>query len=321
MRVIKYNFLFVIGLMLALGATTAFANSDKDKDNKRPKDAGTLTVRTTPAAYPIKIDGEYRGMSGVNTAAVFYLTEGPHRIYIEGPNGQVWEHDVTIVRGEKNCICLKVVESITTRPCPYDFHLSGPDMVEEGDTVIFTAINSGTAPVPIRYAWSVSNGRVIRGLGTPTIEVDSHGLREGDTIQATLDVNDDVYDNKCRQNINVPTRIHKIPPPEIIPPKPFRCDEFPSKSADDDKARFDNCVIQVQGTPDAQLYVIIYPGTDKSAMRNSYDRLSKRALDYMVNVRHFDPRRLQIVKGNSRPGATMYELWIVPPGATPPPIN
>ncbi|MBV9215832.1 MAG: hypothetical protein JO053_06615 [Acidobacteria bacterium] len=322
MRVIRYNFLFVIGLALLLGATTAFGYDHHDKDHKRPKDAGTLTVRTTPAAYPIKIDGEYRGMSGVNEAAIFYLTEGTHRIYIEGPNGQVWEKDVYIARGEKNCICLKVIERTEYRPCPYDFHLTGPDMVEEGDTIIFTAINNGKSPVPIRFAWSVSNGQIIHGQGTDTIEVGTRGMRDGDVVRASLDVNDDVYDNKCRQSIYVPTRIHKtiIPPPER--PRPFRCDAFPSKSADDDKARFDNCVIQAQNAPNAQLYVIIYPGNDKlSLTRLTYERLSKRALDYMVNVRHFDPRRLQIVKGSTHPGTTMYELWIVPPGAEPPPIN
>jgi hypothetical protein len=211
-----------------------------------------------------------------------------------------------------------LVEETTTRACPYNFHLEGPGKIQEGDLITFAAINSGTAPIPIRFAWHVSPGRITSGLGTPSITVDSTGMG-GQTINAELDVNDDVYDSKCKQVIDVPTEVTKIPPPE--PPKGFRCDEFPSKSADDDKGHLDNCVIQVQNTPDAQLYVIIYPGTDKISMtRNTYDRLSKRALDYMVKTRGLDPRRISIVKGGNR-ARTSYEIWIIPPGAQPPVVQ
>ena len=113
-----------------------------------------------------------------------------------------------------------------------------------------------------------------------------------------------------------PTEVGKIPP--VVQPSGFRCDEFEAKTHDDDKARLDNCVIQAQNTPDAQIYVIIYPGTDKTSLaRNSYDRLSKVTLDYMVKVRGFDPKRISIVKGGNRERTT-FEIWIVPPGAQPP---
>jgi hypothetical protein len=69
MRKISYNFLFIIGLMLTLGMTSAFGVVD-DK-NKRPKNTGILTVKTAPVAYPIKVDGTYIGMSGTNSATEF----------------------------------------------------------------------------------------------------------------------------------------------------------------------------------------------------------------------------------------------------------
>ncbi len=313
MRVIRYNFLFVVGLVLTLGLSTAFASSGDTK--KQPKDTGTLTVRTTPDPFAVKIDGQYAGMSGVNDPAVFYLTPGIHTVEVSGPNGTAFSREVEIKRNLKHCICLKLIEDTMTRPCPYNFHLEGPGRIQEGDLVTFAAINSGTAPIPIRYAWRVSPGRVTSGLGTPSITVDSTGMA-GQTINAELDVNDDVYDNKCKQVIDVPTEVTKLP--DIPPVKGFRCDEFDSKSADDDKGHLDNCVIQVQNTPDAQLYVIIYPGTDRISMtRNTYDRLSKRALDYMVKTRGMDPRRISIVKGGNR-AKTRYEIWIIPPGAQPP---
>lgn len=317
MRAIRYNFLFVIGLMMTLGLTTALAHGGDDK-NKAPKNMGTLSIKTTPASYPVKVDGQYIGMSGVGTAAEFYLTPGFHTIEVAGPNGKVFTKEVEIRREAKHCICLKLIEETTSRACPYRFSLDGPDRITEGDTVTFAAINSGTAPIPIRYAWRVANGRIESGLGTPSITVDSKGLG-GKTIDVELDVNDDVYDNRCRQVISVPTIVERLP--DTPQPTKVGCDQFEAKSADDDKARFDNCAIQVQNTPDAKLYVIIYPGTDRASVtRNTYDRLSKRTLDYLVKTRGVDPRNIQILKGSTRT-RTAYEIWIVPAGAEPPVVQ
>jgi hypothetical protein len=318
MRSNRITHLFVIAFAIVLGSTAAFGFGVDKKDNKRPKNMGTLSIKTTEASYPVKVDGRYVGDSGVGEYAEFYLEPGVHTVEIEGPDGRVWKDQLEIRRGQKHCVCLKIVRETITTPCPYRFTLDGPERISEGDLVTFIAVNQGTAPIPLRYAWKVSNGKVTNGLGSPSITVDSAGVGRG-VITAELDVNDDVYDSKCRQVISVPTEVVPIPPPVI--PQPFRCDEFEAKAADDDKARFDNCVIQAQNTPDAQLYVIIYPGTDRlSTTRNTYDRLSKRALDYMVKTRGFDPRRIQIVKGSSRVKTT-YEVWIVPPGASLPVVR
>lgn len=317
MRLIRYNFLFVIGLVLTLGLTTAFAHDgDKKKNDKPPKGMGFMSVKTADESYPVIVDGQQVGMSGVGVGQDFVLTPGRHVIEITGPNGTVFkDKNFDVPLGGRNCICIKFVTTTITTPCPYRFHLEGPEKITEGDLVTFAAINSGTAPIPLRYAWKVSNGRVTSGLGTSSITVDSAGVGNG-TINAELDVNDDVYDNKCRQVISVPTEVAKIEVQK--PPEPFRCDEFEASNHDQDKARFDNCVIQLQNTPDAQMYVIIYPGTDRASVaRNPYDRTSKFMLDYMVKTRGVDPRRIQIVKGGNHE-RTMYEIWIVPPGARPP---
>ncbi len=306
-----------MAIVLTLGISTAFANNDTTK--KRPKNTGILNIRTTETAYPVRVNGEYVGMTGVGTGADFFLTPGFHTVEVAGPDGKIWRDEIEIRRDQKHCICLKIVRETTSTPCPYRFHLEGPDRVTEGDLITFAAINSGTAPIPIRYAWRLSpNVRVTSGLGTPSITVDTRGMGRS-TINAELDVNDDVYDSRCRQVISVPTEVVPIEP--IKEAQPFRCDEFEAKTPDDDKARFDNCVIQAQNTPDSQLYIVIYPGTDRlSTTRNTYDRLSRRALDYMVKERGFDPRRISIVRGSPRLKTT-YEIWIVPPGAQPPVVQ
>jgi hypothetical protein len=314
MRKIKNNFLFIIGLMLTLGLTSAFGFGGDEK-NKRPKNMGTLTVKTSPVSYPVKVDGEYKGMTGVGTGAEIYLEPGMHKIEIEFPNGKTYTKDVEIIKDRKNCVCLKYVEETIKRPCPYDVRVDGPDKVLEGDLITFAAINSVSgSTTPLNYRWTVSpeSARVTSGLGTSAITVDTTGIG-GQTVHADLDVTDDVYGNTCFQKNAVLTEVEKKP--EI---KAFKSDEFESRSFDDDKARFDNFVLQLQGSPDAQLYIIIYQGTDKiSKTRNTYDKISKRTLDYLVKTRGIDPRRISIVKGSDRP-KTAYEIWLVPPGAQPP---
>lgn len=311
MRKISYSFLFVIGLMLTLGTASVFGFVDEK--TKRPKNTGTLTVVTSPVAYPVKIDGVYKGMSGIGTPTEFYLEPGVHKLEIEFPNGKVYTKDVEIIKDRKNCVCLKYIEETVKRPCPYDVSVSAPEKVLEGDLITFAAFNNVSgSTTPLNYRWSVSPDtvRVTSGLGTSAITVDTTGMG-GQRITADLDVTDDVYGKTCFQKNSVPTEVEKKP--EI---KAAQCDTFESLAFDDDKARFDNCVLQLQNSPDAQLYMIIYQGTDKISMsRNTYDKLSKRTLDYLVKTRGVDPRRISIVKGNTNRLKTTYEIWLVPPGA------
>lgn len=314
MRKIRYEFLLIAGLIMTLGVATVFGDG-KDSKKKAPKNMGTLSVKTSETSYPVKVNGQYVGMSGVNTGAEFYLEPGFHTVEIEGPDGMTKRlENVEIIKGRKNCICLKTVTKTDEKACPYDIRLEGPESVLDGDLITFSSFNQVPGdPVPLNYKWRVSNGRITSGQGTSAITVDTTGMGN-QTVNAELDVNDDVYSAQCRQVINVPTSV--TPPPKPI--EGVQCDEFVSKAPDDDKARLDNCVIQVQNSPDAQLYVIIYQGTDKiSTTRNTYDRLSKRAMDYLVNVRGLDPRRIQIVRGPDR-AKTTYVMWIIPPGAQPP---
>ena len=313
MRKIRYNFLFVIGLVLIFGAT-----SEIFSQNKQNKNSGILTVKTSPVSYPVKVDGQVIGMSGVDNDAVFYLTPGIHVVEVEGPGGQKFSKEINFVKGQKHCICLKIIETVTKRRCPYDVYVQGPDKVTEGTRVYFKAMNRVTeGAIPVNYVWSISPSTlsIISGLGTDTIEVDTTGLG-GQTIRATLDVNDGVYDETCKQTAFAPTVVERLPKEEA--PLAYRCDIFESKAFDDDKARFDNCVIELQNRPDAQIYIILYQGTDRvSTTRNTADKLGKRTLDYLVRTRGVDPSRVVITKWGTRPKTTV-EIWIIPPGAQPP---
>lgn len=311
MRKFTNYILFIAALMLISG--TVFA--DKKDSKKRPKNMGSLTVKTSPVSYPVKIDGQMIGMSGVDTPAEFYLEPGFHKMEVEFPNGKMFTKEIEIKRGASNCVCLKYVENTITRPCPYDVRIDGPDSVLEGDLITFAAFNAVTSSTtPINYKWVVtpSTAKITSGLGTSAITIDTTGLGD-QTVSATLDVTDDIYGPKCFQNIAINTRIDRQKIPE-----PRRFDEFESQAFDDDKARLDTFVIELQNNPDTQGYIIMYQGTDKTSMRSrKVEVLQKRTLDYLVNTRGIDPRRIWIVEGGKR-AKTMYDLWIVPPGAQPP---
>jgi hypothetical protein len=321
------NLILAVGLLLTLGWVTENFAANNPPDVKRPKNAGILSVQVTfdaPArasTYRVLVDGVEVGIAGNATPAEFYLSPGIHTVEIEGPNDQVFVKEVEIRRGVKNCICLRVVEKTERRPCPYDVRVDAPSQVKEGDLVTFVAVNAISASVPINYRWRVTpeTARVTSGgNGTSSITVDSTGLGR-QTITAELDVTDDVYGPTCMQKntVNVPV----IPEERVVVPDKTRCDVFESTSFDDDKYRFDNCVIQLRNRPDAQLYIIIYQGTDRlSRTRTTADLVRRRTMDYLVRTRGVDPRRVQIIMGGTRP-RTSLELWIVPPGASLPVPN
>ena len=299
--------------MMALAAVSEVSANDK----KPPKNAGILSVKTSPASYPVLVDGVVVGQSGVEEPAEFYLSPGRHKLEVRGPQGQTFTKEIEIRKGIRNCICLKIVETSTSRPCPYDVRVDAPDQVKEGDLVTFVAVNRvPNSSTPLNYRWRVypESAQITSGLGTPSITVDSTGLG-GQTISAELDVTDDVYGETCFQKNAVKTFVEKI---DIPPPTSYGFDEFVTRTFDDDKARLDNFAIELQNKPDVQGYIIMYQGTDRaSRRRGDIDVLSRRTLDYLVKVRGIDPRRIVITKGGTRPQTT-YQLWIVPPGAQPP---
>lgn len=301
---------------MTLGAASAFAGDKKGKKDdlgRVPKGMSEITVTTSEESYPVKIDGEYQGMSGVDSPARFTVDpDKTHTVEIEGPNGLQKIGDYYVIKGERKCICLKTVTTPHYKDCPYDVYVDrSAEEVDEGQSITFTARNRlGESPVPLVLKWGVSAGTITSGIGTSAITVDTANTG-GQTINVDLDVNDNEYGNQCHQTTNADTHVR----PKETPPDKVKCDEVIYKSHDDDKARLDNCMVMAQNSPYSHLYLIIYPGSSKGSQ--SYDSLANRARQYLISVRGFDPSRIEIVRGPSR-SKTTYEMYIVPPGAQPP---
>jgi hypothetical protein len=316
MKKISGNFLIIVGLIMALGMVSTVSAYTTDDTPKRPKNTGILSVKTNEP-LPVLVDGVQVGVSGVNEGKEFYLTPGTHRVEIQNPYGAPIVRDIDIIKDRKNCICLKVIKTEITTPCPYRVEVAGPENVKEGDLITFFAQDRKGSPTALRYVWTVlpAGVRITSGQGTSSITVDSTGFPAQD-IRADVDVSDGSYDEVCRQRIPVKTFV--TPPPTIPPPPPFEeKGNIVFRAFDEDKSQLDRYAIELQNRPDVQSYIIIYQGREKKSL--SVDKMAKRSLDYLVKTRGVDPRRIVLIQGGSRL-KTMADLFVVPPGATTLPV-
>ena len=186
--------------------------------------------------------------------------------------------------------------------CPTSITASGPDAVEVGSSITYTANVVGSPLPPASgYNWSVSAGSITSGQGTTSITVSTNGLAGG-SVTATVDVTG--LDPSCPHTASATTAI-RIPP---NPPRKF--DEYGNIRFNDEKARLDNFAIQLQNEPTAQGYIYGYGSCGSEGQERA-----TRAKDYLVNTRGIDAGRLVVVDGGCKPELKV-ELWIVPQGAT-----
>jgi len=300
----------------ALLTTDALAKKQKNKKNQQPT-TGRIEVSTQPGGYPMTIDGQPAGETTDYVRAI-ELEPGTHTVEIIFPNNTRWSQTFNILAGRKNCIALNyrprtiVIPAVPVSPCPYPVNVTAPAQVNDGDIVTFTADVGYQGQSALNYTWTVSPpaARILSGVGTPTITVDSSGLGNR-RLTAILVVDDGSGDRSCRQTAQAATGVGSLP--NITPPKRF--DEFPSVAFDDDKARLDNLAIELQNSPNSTGYLIAYAGRGSRA--GEADRMGRRAVEYLTTARGISRERLVFINGGHRE-SNSFELWVVPQGAEAP---
>lgn len=298
--------------LVTVACSLAQANApDTPKEKKLKKGYGRVDIKTSPAGFPLLIDGKQEGVT-YDTAQSIDLPAGEHKIEVLFPN-RCWVQDVVVNPGKRHCICLNYTKRFVTRPCPYPVKVTAPEVVNDGDTITFASDVAYGGTAPLNYTWTVSppSVRILSGAGTDTLTVDSTGIGD-QRITAILVVDDGSGDPTCRQMAQATTGVLKPPPPRPVPTK---FDEFPSVAFDDDKARLDNFAIEMQNSPDAQGYIFVYGG--RTSRAGQADRLAERTRNYLVQTRGIDASRLVIVNGGYRE-TDGFEMWLVPQGAEPP---
>lgn len=298
--------------VLAMTFCAAYPSSTAYAKKRKLAKYGTIKILTNPGGLPIEINGRPEGLTTTDYRD-FDRDPGVHIIVVTLPNGQRWTREIDLEAGRIKCVALNYRPAPPRQsPCPYPVILSAPPQVNDGEIVTFTADASYSGSTPLNYTWTVSPGsaKLLRGAGTPTIEVESTGLA-GQSITATLVVDDGSGEPECRQTATATTVI----PPEDRERPSRQFDVCCSCSFDDQKARLDNLAVELQADPTTTTYVIAYGG--RTSRIGQADLLGSRARDYLVTNRGIDQSRIVVNNGGFRE-EDCVELWIIPSGATPP---
>lgn len=305
---------FILGFSLLLAfAFCAVQTSTVSAKAKKAKN-GTIKILTNPGGLLLTIDGKPHGETLTEYRAID-LEPGVHNLQITLPNGQYWIREIELPAGRVKCVVVnyKPLPPLPKSPCPFPLSVSAPKQVTEGEIITYTADVSYTGNSPLKYTWKVtpSGAKVISGLGTATLNVDSTGLG-GQRITATLTADDGSADPACAQTVQVVSVIAPIEK-KVIVAREF--DECNNCTFDDQKARLDNLAVELQNDPSTRGYILAYGG--RMSPIGQVEKLMSRARDYLVTQRGIDASRLVIVNGGFREQDGV-ELWIVPSGAAAP---
>ena len=258
---------------------------------------------SSPGGFPIR----YRW----STSAGRIIGDGPAVVWdLAGVAPGYYKAFVEIETGHNDNVCqafsstnVLINECPAPKPvCPH-VQIICPQNVSLDQPLTFTSNVAGGTDVgtPI-YNWTVTAGTILEGQGTSTIKVDVAGLA-GQTVTASLSMGG--YPLDCSDSCSV-----QIPGPAA---KCRKFDEFPDIARNDEKARLDNFGIELQNDPTSTAYIIVSPG--RSTRPGDVQRRTTRIVEYLVNTRAIDARRIVTLVGPAK-NELLVELWACPRGAT-----
>lgn len=185
----------------------------------------------------------------------------------------------------------------------YSVSVSGPSgITNPGDSMTFTANVGGGGD--FTYNWTVSNGTISSGQGTPSITVATTKAMAGQNVTATVDVG-----GMCPDCQRIASETAPVAPPITF----TQIDEFDKLVDDDVKIRVDNFYIQLNNNPTAQGYIINY-GTAAE--------IKKRRAQIMKAINRpgtsYDASRVTFVDGPNSGTGIKTKFYLVPAGADTP---
>jgi hypothetical protein len=164
-------------------------------------------------------------------------------------------------------------------------------------------VRGGDPSVNPTYRWGVSAGRITGGQGTARISVDAEGSNS-----LTVSVEVFGYPAACATSASCGWIVCNL-----LPSRKF--DEYGDIGTKDEQARLSNFSAELKNDPTSLGYVIAYGGR-RSPPRSALSR-GERARSYLVRRQGVDFRWVVVVDGGLREEPTV-ELFVTPPGATPP---
>lgn len=261
--------------------------------------AQATSQKNNPIRYSWRVtSGRIAGEGAAVAWQLAGVAPGQHRAYLVVDTGTATE------LCQATASTLVTVKPVAPKPTCPTVGITCPQQIKAGQPITFSSTLSGASGnVPSIFNWTVSGGRIISGQGTNTITVDTSGL-EGQSLKAGLSMGG--YEVDCAASCTI-----EFP----IPLTSRKFDEYPDIARNDEKARLDNFAIELQNDPTATGYIIIYP--ERGAPSATVQTRSTNIIDYLVNTRGQDSRRIVTLVGPQRESLTL-ELWISPQGALAP---
>lgn len=202
------------------------------------------------------------------------------------------------------CIC-SFAQTNATTPCP-TVSVIGPDFSPKAnEPQIFSASVSEEAKnYKIEYKWSVHNGEILEGQGTPTIKVLQKQESIGENLTATVEFLG--LPKGCERSESGTAPMCECVTSILI-------DEFSEPISQIDKARIDNIFTVLENDPTAQLFVIL-----AYKENTSQKKIRKREQKIFNSLTKSGIERagITLIKGST--DADVIRFYIVPAGGEPP---
>ena len=188
--------------------------------------------------------------------------------------------------------------------CP-TLSVTGPaGVTAPGETMTFTANVAGGTSETLTYTWTVDNGTIIEGQGTPVIRVATTADLAGQNVRAEVTIGGTNICETCLKTAAETGAIDRIPTCRDI-------DEFGVLAPDDVRTRLDSFFVELQNNPTATGYIINYGKARDVTRRETLIRNH-------IAFRNFDASRINILRGDENGGTLRTRLILCPPGAPAP---
>lgn len=181
--------------------------------------------------------------------------------------------------------------------CP-TISVTGPKNFQPDGEIDFTADVSGIDVSRVGYKWTVSEGVIVQGQGTPEILVSIKGLYDN-AIKATVEISN--LPEGC-PNTESETGIITVNLKSVL----VGGMNSSSKVNYDD---IDAIINDLKEKSDWKLYLISYP--DRKGSEKKANTKLKQITDYL-SKKEIAAERIVVIKGSE--GKDEIQFWLVPPG-------
>jgi hypothetical protein len=187
--------------------------------------------------------------------------------------------------------------------CP-TISVSCPSSIEDGKVLSAAVDVSRAAAASIAtYDWTIHGGTITEGNGTAKINFKVNSGRDSYTVSVKLGG----LDSSCPATASCSLIICK-------PPPSTKFNSYGSLHIEKEKERLDAFAALMTNQPGLMGYILAYAGRQDVA--GASGAVAQRGKAYLVE-KGIQADRIVIVEGGVKENLTI-DLWIAPPGATPP---